>query len=239
MKKLTILIFLTFLLVSCNTTEKTIKVDTSNAQTTDTQEKKETISWLEIDLDEFNKIYKQALFNTWKWNEVWVEQTKQTLTSWENIVSKYKGKIVEKFSNTNDLDSKLLAIEEYIKKADSMLTNAEFAEAHEQLEMVRKSIFEIRQENWIQSISDDMLVVHNVMENIVNEADSKNLEDYSLIKEWISKLKIYNTDNEEYIKMLLDYEYLVNRLETSSWDEYKIILEELKPSFIKMYLKFG
>lgn len=249
MKKILIFVMLIFALISCgkqtniDDNDTIIINNTKPIQFEKTEviidDEEEIFPGLQEDLVDFNETYKQALFNTWKGNEIAIEQTKKTMQKWQNIAVKYEYKEAEGFSNTPDLYSKILEINTYTIKANELVSENKLSEAHEELEMVRKLIAQLRQENNIKNISDDMLIVHDIMEEIVEDGVNKNMQHYESIKKWIQELYIYNTENDEYKNMLWNYESFILQLEKMSWNEYTTKLEELKPIFVKMYLKFG
>lgn len=205
-------------------------------------EKVVTISliwWLWKSLTAFNNIYKKALFNTWKLNEEWVKQTEQALEEWNELMNKFVWKKVVWYQKTEKLDNKLEKIGKFISEANTFVSEWNMPEAHEKLEHVRKEIRKIRQENWVKSISDDMLTVHDIMETIVDHKWDKNLAEFDEINIWIEALERFNIWNNEYEEMLLSFKNIVIELSKLEWEDYTTKLKELKPKFIKIYMKFG
>ncbi|MDD2871036.1 MAG: hypothetical protein PHS49_03520 [Candidatus Gracilibacteria bacterium] len=264
MKKTTIILFTTLLLISCNSktpqeTQKSVlnlnnsgsieqsqntesnssgSVET-NSSSGETQELVQKVEGLDIDLVKFNEIYKQALYNSGQAKDEAKSQINNCVELWGNIISKYRGYEVVGFEKSTDLDKTLIEIGINLLTASDFSTGGKMEIAHSELEKVRMTIMKIRQENNIKSISDDMLIVHNKMEEIVENGATKDDNKIQELKTDIQKLKEYNTDKDEYKKMLSDFENAVNSLKDLSGNDYNTKLKELKPLFIKMYMKFG
>lgn len=260
MKKIFVAIFLVSILISCWKKEETILVkDISNKEIIQVQDIKTdswtiseswsvnednqpqdlSVSWLEEDFVRFNKNYKLALYDSWKANSWAINEINVVVEEAWNLISKYRWAKVKWFEKTADLDEKLVSLWVYSLNASDFATSWKMESAHTELEKIRILISEIRQQNWIVSISDDMLKVHNKMEEIVWSPDKKNKDKIEELKQLTNVLKTYNTDNDEYKNMLWEFEKKITNLWQSSWEEYKKELIMLKSLYIKMYLKFG
>lgn len=192
-------------------------------------------------INEFNNVYKQALFATGKGEESSIKPLVGSLGMWENIEKKYLSGTIEEFSKTPDYKERLIFIWDLMRNAEKLVSeNKKYAESHEELEMVREKLKELRQENGIKNISDDMLVVHGLIEEIVLLGSDRNSWLLLSLKNYIPNLRKYNEWNEAYKEALDKFEntflelYKVNKPQ-----EYGEKVKELKPAFTEFYLNFG
>lgn len=188
----------------------------------------------------FNDVYKKALFSTGKEQ---IEEAKKSTTAsfklWSEIVTEFKDSKPESYKNTNDWELKLNEILDLEQKSLDLVLKDNFLEAHEELEMVRKKLRELRQENGIKNISDDMLNFHDIMEEVdVSENKAQALSYLDSLKTSLNDLKKYD-QGEEYLNMLNDISTIITAIEVSTDDTFNDQKSKLKPTFIKMYLKFG
>ena len=198
-----------------------------------------SVEWLENSLEVFNYIFKYVLLNSWQWEKVAIPLSKVAVLKWGKIIKKYSWYNVKWFEKTIYLSDKIDAIGVKLLTASNYISEWKMDLWHTELEEVRMEISIIRQENSIKSISDDMLVVHNKMEELIEWWEIKDLKKIEDLKSSIQILKEYNTDNEDYSKMLWDFENVINSLNDLLWQDYIERISELKPLFIKMYMKFG
>jgi len=141
------------------------------------------------------------------------------------------------FPNTPSIPSKLAEIEAIISESENFIQKNQLKKAHESLETIRVKLMELRLENGIKNISDDMLLFHNSMEKLV---ESK-VKDELLIQELealIIPFKNYNTNNPDYKLLLENLSNILTDLKNKNWKAYSKLLETLKPAFIQIYLQF-
>ena len=117
--------------------DKEYKIITNNIN-------KELVIWLSEDLDNFNKVYEIALYNTWNENKKAVANVTDILHYWQNVVEKYLNKEVEWFLNIKNLDEKLLEIYDIINYSNSLVRDSDLLNAHNELKKIKDIISEIR-----------------------------------------------------------------------------------------------
>lgn len=190
------------------------------------------------DLNSFNSVYKKALFSTWKWKKQEAEESlPKARNLFNQIRSDYSWLKLENFESTKDFDWFLEEITVLMWDAYSLMDMWDLTWAHEELELVRKRIMEVRQENWIKNISDDMLVFHDIMEEVV-ESWEKDMEKLSLLADNLLVLKQYHQDNDKYVELYIKLQNVIDMLRATDWVDYQQNLQQLKPAFIEIYLQF-
>lgn len=192
-------------------------------------------------LEEFNKIYKKALLLTGQENtEEAVKTTKEAYDLWIVIFNDFVNNQPKEYRETRDWALRMKSLSSEIVAAESFAERGEMKEAHEKLELVRKNIREIREENNIKNISSDMLVFHDIMEELLliktkAEAETKIVE----LKISFATLKSYNYGNLEYEEMIQKLEKAISEIDNSTEDIFKEKSEKLKPIFVDFYMQFG
>lgn len=232
------LLLVGFTLTACTNTEETQKSSEENIEAQEINN--ESATSLSGSLEEFNAIYKNALFDTGKNKDTALSNTEDTLASWEGIESLYLKSQPGEYLNTENWEEKMTGIGDYVRNAQKLSSEGDNTAAHEELEHVRKELKLIRGENGIANISDDMLELHDSMEVLVEE-ETYNQDLIDETRDYAVVLEKYIEENGEYKDMLSDFNKKLDTLEENSDDEdkYKENLGEVKSSFIEMYLKFG
>lgn len=122
---------------------------------------------------EFNEIYKKALFST---GQNKVEEAAQSvpmaLEKWNEIEKVASDNTLTDYFINEGWEAKLIQIGDHVRTSNDLMGDSKLSLAHEELEQVRLLFRDLREENNIKSISDEMLYVHDHMEEIV---ETKNL----------------------------------------------------------------
>lgn len=239
---LPLLLILALSVSACTTSEtKDTASQSSNDSGNTTMVDKQTTESFDDLVDKFNAVYKKALFATGQEKADEAESlAPQALALWEDVEEKYLEDQPGEYQKTQNWQEALQEIGELERKSVELVNEGDLLAAHEELEMVRKRIHDLRVENNIQNISGDMLVYHDIMEEIA-EAESKDSieEELPKLKTALDALASYNQDNEEYQSLLASLEEATLALETADAEEFKSVQAKLKPAFIILYLKFG
>lgn len=244
MKKLQLIIVLltTALIASACSTSKEIELANETYQTLVEEVKEIESSEESFDnmADSFNEVYKTALFATGKEKKEEAESsTIKSLALWEKIEEKYLV-APQEYKNTNDWVSVIENIGDYERKAEKLVKEGKLLEAHEELEMVRKLIKELRVENNIKNISSDMLVFHDIMEDVIEAEDKSEVQNkFPELIEMLDSLKSYNKERVEYAESLKKLEDITMEMQASVGEDFKILQSEIKSAFIAIYIQFG
>lgn len=203
------------------------------------KEEEEKNKTFDEELSEYNEVYKKALFSTGqeKKDEA-LKTTQESTNKWKEISSKHAGNQPKEYkkSNWGEFISEINALQ---NKANELTKEGKNKEAHEELELVRKKIKEVRQENGIKNISDDMLIFHDVMEKLIElKTKEEFMEGIDELKITFTELKGYSL-GEEYGSLIFNIEKTISEIENSTPENYIEKRDNLKPAFIKAYLKFG
>ncbi len=188
----------------------------------------------------FNRMYKPALLATAKEDLSKVDQAMKKADQAREIIRPlYENNELTDFAKSEDPESKLDQIAKHIKDASALVAEKKYEDAHEELEQVRKKLFNLRQENNIPSISDDLLIFHDIMEEVI-ESEKKDKEEIKKLQEALEPLAKYNANNAIYKAALDSLQKAVDELGyRDAGEEYKKAITDLKPAFINLYIKFG
>jgi hypothetical protein len=238
MKKVILFILAGVLLLACSNTEEVKStIDTSKYFTT-------------TDMVQLDKVYVPALFLTNK-NER--EKSKKAL---EKLQSKW-----EIFSSINyeilnsSQKEKFDEISSAIVKAKNITNNSniKLVDAHEELEIIREILFEIRKDFGINYYMDEITAFHTSMEETIESKNDINKLKHHLISlnEALDKLESYDFDttlyqfneqkNTKRLEIIKTEREAIKNLEKAIKNEElndKVILG-IKPNFIKLFLLFG
>jgi hypothetical protein len=189
---------------------------------------------------EFNEVYKKALFATGKEKK---EESKKnmsmSLSLWQKVVDNFKEQQPNEYKSTLDWGGSLDEILALEKSADKLVKEEKFQEAHEELEVVRKKLKELRQDNNVKNISDDMLIFHDIMEEVIEiESLDKAKGHFDELVLSFSELRKY-AFGSKYEEKLKKLEKALMDIVGSSKDDFKENRDKIKPLFIDIYLVFG
>lgn len=190
-----------------------------------------------------NKYYKQTLFDTGK------EKRAESISNYNSLIKEYKI-FLDKYTTyhpyslstdknlNSDLENQFIVINSLKEKVNT----GNLKEAHLSFEKIRPIFQDILKRNWFSMLAVSLVDFHDVMENVIEAADSKD-------SKWV-----INSYTEADIK-LKAVEEVANDLEIQTirknLDEVKNLAEqnkidtisakaaELKSSFVKVYLKRG
>lgn len=245
MRKIVILSSMLILMISlsaCSKKEKeAVNVNPENNSDIAGEEKALKKDSFDVRVSKFNEVYKKALLSTGQENaEEAAETTKEAFNLWIKIFNDFVNNQPKEYRATKDWIEKMKSLSSLVLASESMVEKGELKEAHEKLEIVRKNLKELRVENKIRSISDDMLTFHNVMEEVIAkksraEAESKMAD----LKISFTILKEYNEGDVKYEEMIKKLENVISEVDTSIEENFKEKRDKLKPAFIALYMLFG
>lgn len=192
-------------------------------------------------VNEFNEVYKKALFTTGqKKTEEAQQSTPKSLQMWQDIVAKYGDTPPTGYQQSADWSGTLNEILILEEKAANLVDQGEFVEAHENLEQVRKTLRSLRQENNVTHISDFMLTFHDEMELVVEAPSLEEAQPHiDKLVEYIEPIKTHS-DNPDYQAEVSKLTNLVTQLANAETEEaFKEAQSKIRPAFIQLYLQYG
>ncbi|MCK5416349.1 hypothetical protein KAI92_02895 [Candidatus Parcubacteria bacterium] len=238
-KRINIIILLFLIIISstaCKKDNDNSKNELINEPITEKNEKV-----FEDDMLDFNQIYKQALFAI-KENkkENAIKLTRESYEKWKKIVKKYASKQPNQYRKTKEWIALLKEIEKNQEESLEALLKNEINIAYEKLETVRRKIKQLREENGIKNISNDILIFSFILDKII-ESDSKQEIDLYLgeLKINFTILKEYNQNNEKYKEMIKDLENVIVEIEHLGEKNFNELKSKLNSTFTALYLQFG
>lgn len=196
------------------------------------------VSTFETDVQEFHQDYKRALFTTGQEKVDEAKQSTETsLKKWKNIEEEYKSVQPKEYLGTQNWNESLESIRVLLENANMLCQNEQFLEAHELLEDVRKKLFTMREQNNRKNLSDQMLIFHDIMEELIEKKEEDPQLLAMLQKEIIpiaekQGVPAYQDLSQKLKKMTLD-------LSEKEGESYYLALQEIKRVFVALYLQFG
>ncbi len=234
---LTLLLIIIFISTACGT-----NIDKDNEIIEDkVVEDNKIIKTFDSEVKEFNEIYKTALFATSKGKRVEAENaTMDSYQQWKLIVKEYAQNQPAEYRKVGDWAIKLKELEKIEEDAIELVLKDKTEEAHEKLELFRERLMELRKESGIKNISDDMLVFHDILEEVVKTENREEvLKKMPDLKISFTVLKEYYQDNTQYKEMIKDLENIIAELDSVSEKRFDEVKLKLKPAFIALYIQFG
>jgi len=195
----------------------------------------------DVRVAEFNEAYKKALLSTGQEKaEEALKSSEDANNLWIGIFNDFVNNQPQEYKETTDWVERMKSLSTLIITSNDMVKEGEFKEAHEKLEMVRKKMREIREENNIRNISDDMLTFHDVMEEVAEAETRAEIDDKMVdLKINFTVLKDYNEGDEKYEEKLKKLENVISEVDNSDESTFIEKRDKLKPAFIELYMMFG
>lgn len=189
----------------------------------------------------FNKLYKEALLGSRSGkSEGLVDACRGAYGSWQMLVSDHAQKQPPEFKRTNDWVLSLKSIENTLEESLEAALRSERELANEKLEEARKALFDLRRENAIKNISDDMLLFEEAIDKVVViEIKDEAAIFMADLKIKFTVLKEYNQNNSKYREMIKEIENIVGGMDSASGRAWAKEKTRLKPSFLALFKEFG
>ena len=230
-----------FSLSGCSDKNDENQVSTANLENVAKEEEMPEKGSFDARVAEFNEVYKKALLTTGQGKtEEAAATAKQADDLWIKIFNDFVNNPPKEYRGTEDWVEKMKGLSSLVMEADEKVGQGDLEEAHEKLETVRKNLKELRAENKIRSISDDMLAFHDVMEEITAmESRAEAEQRMADLKITFTVLKEYNEGDAKYEEMVKKLENVISEVDTSTEENFKEKRDKLKPAFIALYMMFG
>lgn len=195
------------------------------------------------DFNHMNNYYKQTLFLTGQ------SKREEAKTQYDSLIISY-GKFSKKYSTykpyviKNDIlfTQDLKKVQSIIIDSKEGVYNGDLPATHKKLEEIRPIFQELFKRNGFSMLSMTLVDFHDIMETIIAAADERNakkvLEVYPQVNSSLTAVE--NEDNSVDIQGIRkNLEDLKNLATANKIEELLSKAEELKASFIKVYLIKG
>ncbi len=195
------------------------------------------------DYNIMNQYYKQTLFYSGK------EKRDETISNYELLIpnfaqfqqkySKYRPYVLRE---DTQFGSDIEKAQSLILTLDTAVHTGDLIATHKTLEQVRPIFQDILKRNGFSMLAVALVDFHDSMEKVIDAADKKDslllLETY---KEADEKLKAVETEvnDTEIVQIRTNLEKLKSSAEAGKNDILSEQAQELKASFVKVYLKRG
>jgi len=195
------------------------------------------------DFNAMNGYYKQALFFTGQENrEKAVENYDQLVTAYAGFEDKYQAYHPYALKGDSQFDADLTRIEGMIAGAADNVHSGDLHEAHLMLEEVRPVFQDIFKRNNFSMLAITLVDFHDTMELMLDAATAQNAAEvqavYPQVNEKLQAVESEANDAEiQAIRANLDK--LLNLAQTGAVDELPAQGNQLKSSFVKVYLQRG
>lgn len=198
--------------------------------------------------NQMNDDYKKVLFATGQDDIGSSNLLTNYENSWKQFYDAYLYNPIEPYKSDLLWDSTLNEMQDYTSQARIYVDEGKLHEAHLKLEKIRQKWQEIFERNGVSELSFKMTAFHDMMEIAI---DQTNEEKYSELSQTCVSLNLFINDvvafslneNEDLQMMAKKEQSNVNTFceAVNTNDIYKIksSVGDLKPDFIKMYLKYG
>jgi hypothetical protein len=195
------------------------------------------------DFNVMNNFYKQTLFLTGKnEREKAIANYDKLLPAYQKFQSKYTAYHPYALKRDGQLNSDLARVAEMLQGVNGLVRTGDLHAAHLDLEKVRPVFQEMFKRNGFSMLSIALVDFHDAMELALDAANSKNaskvIELYTPISEKLKTVEAEANDAEiQTIRRHLDA--LLALANEAKSDQLAAKGEELKSSFVKVYLKRG
>ncbi len=195
------------------------------------------------DFNVMNNFYKQTLFLTGKnEREKAIANYDKLLPAYAQFQGKYTAYHPYALKRDGQLNSDLIRVAEMLQGVNGLVRTGDLHAAHLDLEKVRPVFQEMFKRNGFSMLSIALVDFHDAMELALDAANAKNsskvMELYTPISEKLKAVEAEANDAEiQTIRRHLDA-LLALAIEAKS-DQLAAKGEELKSSFVKVYLKRG
>jgi len=195
------------------------------------------------DFNVMNNFYKQTLFLTGKnEREKAIANYAKLLPVYQKFQSKYRAYHPYVLKRDGQLNSDLAHVAEMLQGVNGLVRTGDLHAAHLDLEKVRPVFQEMFKRNGFSMLSIALVDFHDAMELALDAANAKNaskvIELYTPISEKLKTVEAEANDAEiQTIRGHLDA--LLALASVAKNDQLAAKGEELKSSFVKVYLKRG
>lgn len=195
------------------------------------------------DFNAMNNYYKQALFFTGQENrEKAVENYDQLVTAYAGFERKYLAYHPYALKGDSQFDADLTRVEGMIANVADNVHTGDLHEAHLMLEEVRPVFQDIFKRNNFSMLAVALVDFHDAMELMLDAATAQDAAQveavYPQVSEKLQAVEAEANDAEiQAIRANLDQ--LLNMAETGAVDSLPAQGDQLKSSFVKVYLQRG
>jgi hypothetical protein len=195
------------------------------------------------DFNVMNNFYKQTLFMTGKaQREKALENYTQLVPSFQQFQDKYTHYQPFVLKGDTQLPTDLTQVSKVLADVNTLVREGDLHQAHLDLEKVRPVFQEIFKRNGFSLLSVALVDFHDAMELMLDAANQKNAASLLALYPQVSdKLKAVEAEaNDAEIQAIRkNLDALLSLAQTASTDTMAATGEQLKSSFIKVYLQRG
>ena len=151
----------------------------------------------------------------------------------------YKEKQPIEYKRTRDWDKKLLRILQHEERANELIKESRLDEARAELDASREIFSQIKKENGILDITDELLSFYETIEKVKAANNKQEVLPYlGELKIKFTRLKKYNFD-EKYHQLLLKLEMSIGYLDKLlDGPDYKNAQNNLEPIFLEIFMNY-
>jgi hypothetical protein len=195
------------------------------------------------DFNAMNAFYKQTLFQTGKnQREKALENYNQLVPSFQQFQDKYTHYQPYVLKGDTQLPTDLALVSRVLADVNPLVRDGDLHQAHLDLEKVRPVFQEIFKRNGFSLLSVALVDFHDAMELMLDAANQKNAASLIALYPQVSdKLKAVEAEaNDAEIQAIRKHlDALLSLAQAASTDTMAATGEQLKSSFIKVYLQRG
>jgi hypothetical protein len=195
------------------------------------------------DFNAMNNFYKQTLFLTGK------NEREKAIANYESLLPAYKA-FLEKYSvyhpyalkGDGQFNSDLTRVADMLTSVNTLVRNGDLHQAHLDLEKVRPVFQDIFKRNGFSMLAVALVDFHDAMELMLDAANAKDQNKLITLYPQVSdKLKVVEAEaNDAEIQAIRkNLDDLLGLAREARSDQLPAKGEELKTSFVKVYLKRG
>lgn len=195
------------------------------------------------DFNAMNHFYKQTLFLTGKTErEKAVANYDQLLPSFQKFQAKYAAYQPFALRGDAQLQADLANVDQMLKGVNDLVRTGDLHQAHLDLEKVRPVFQEIFKRNGFSMLAVALVDFHDAMELVLDAANAKDADKvialYPQVSEKLQAIEVEAKDEEiQAIRKNLDA--VLAGAKDGKKDALPAQAEQLKSSFVKVYLKRG
>ncbi|MFA5916956.1 MAG: DUF2892 domain-containing protein [Candidatus Gracilibacteria bacterium] len=193
------------------------------------------------DFATINNDYKQLLFDSGKLKrEESIKYYESFLKVYDNFEKKYSQYKPFVLKSDKELNKNLLEIRDILTKSKDLIYTGDLSVAHKNFEEVRTIFQNILKRNNFSMLNIALVDFHDVMEVLIDASDKKDLQKIiATYPEADTKLKDvenYLSNNADVKIIRANLENLVNNAKENTGADLSKLAQDLKASFIKVYL---
>ncbi len=214
----------------------TKNIDNNKIVTVEEKSIYEELGFFEL-LGEFEKKNKEIIISLERRDDEIINISNKALEIWSLVHSKFKNKQIVEYSNTKDWAKKLELIYEASISANNYILDKKFDEAYFELDMIRRQLRNMRRENNIININDQMLDFFDSLQPVVQAEKKEKTKEYmqSLKLNFLSLKELNRGDT--YNNNILIIEKAISGIDRLVASDFRRSQLELDLGFQELYLK--